>query len=213
MTNDIYDKISADISAFGLVKLNSKRELRKRQTPEGRRNCERTTDPEILCGVQMRVTRDTTRHQSGMKRYRSCSMRHRSKSTRSATRSGGLTTRGGGGNTGTSTDRVKPLKFDGSASLAVFHRQFEAAADHKKFTSKEKAAYLIAVLQRQAADVLQCPSRIGVWGHRRGSEAPLWRQPAESGLPGATQKPESSWSASHFKRLQQPSTSWHTGPL
>jgi hypothetical protein len=37
--------------------------------------------------------------------------------------------------------------------LGVFHRQFETAADHR-WTSSEKAAHLLAVLQGQAADVL-----------------------------------------------------------
>lgn len=54
----------------------------------------------------------------------------------------GRTTRGGGENTGTSAKRVKPSKFDGSASSAGFHRQFEAASDHK-WTSCEKAVYLL----------------------------------------------------------------------
>jgi hypothetical protein len=54
---------------------------------------------------------------------------------------------------GTKADREKPPKFDGSASWAVSHRQFEAAADHK-WKSSEKAAHLLAALQGQAADVL-----------------------------------------------------------
>jgi hypothetical protein len=62
--------------------------------------------------------------------------------------------RGGGGNIGTSADKVKPPKFDGSTSWAVFHRQFEAATNHNDWTSHEKAAHLLAVLQRQAADIL-----------------------------------------------------------
>jgi hypothetical protein len=48
---------------------------------------------------------------------------------------------------GTSADRVKPSKFDGSTSWAVFRLQFEAAVDHK-WTSCEKEANLLAVLQR-----------------------------------------------------------------
>jgi hypothetical protein len=51
-------------------------------------------------------------------------------------------------------DRVKPPKFNGSASWAVFHRQFEAVADHK-WTFSEKASYLLAVLHGQAVDVQQ----------------------------------------------------------
>jgi hypothetical protein len=62
--------------------------------------------------------------------------------------------RRGSGNVGTSSDRLKPQKFDGSQSWAVFHRQFEAAADDK-WKSCKKAAHLLAVLQGQVSDVLQ----------------------------------------------------------
>lgn len=57
------------------------------------------------------------------------------------------TARVGGMIGGTSADRVKPSKFDGSTSWAVFRLQFEAAVDHK-WTSCEKEANLLAVLQR-----------------------------------------------------------------
>jgi hypothetical protein len=40
------------------------------------------------------------------------------------------TRRAGGGNAGANADEVKPPKFDGSKSWAVFYRQFEAAAIH-----------------------------------------------------------------------------------
>jgi hypothetical protein len=49
---------------------------------------------------------------------------------------------------------VKPPKFDGSKSWAVFHRQFEAAAIHNDWTPRDNAAYLLSVLQGQAADIL-----------------------------------------------------------
>lgn len=42
-------------------------------------------------------------------------------------------------------DRVQPPTFDGSASLALFHGKFEAAADHNMWTSSGKAADLFAV--------------------------------------------------------------------
>jgi hypothetical protein len=47
---------------------------------------------------------------------------------------------------------MKPRKFNGSASWAVFRRQFKAVADHK-WTSCKKALHLLNVLQEQAADI------------------------------------------------------------
>jgi DNA repair exonuclease SbcCD ATPase subunit len=64
------------------------------------------------------------------------------------------TRRAGGSSAGANADKVKPPKFDGSTSWAVFHRQFDAAAAHNDLTSREKAAHLLSVLQGQAADVL-----------------------------------------------------------
>jgi hypothetical protein len=62
--------------------------------------------------------------------------------------------RGGSGNAGTSADRVRPPKFDGSTSWTAFHCQFEAVASHNKWTSCEKAMHLLAILQRQVANIL-----------------------------------------------------------
>jgi hypothetical protein len=63
------------------------------------------------------------------------------------------TRRAGAGNAGANADKVKPPKFEGSTSRAVFHRQFEAAAIHNDWTPREKAAHL-RLLQGQAADIL-----------------------------------------------------------
>jgi hypothetical protein len=49
---------------------------------------------------------------------------------------------------------VKPPKFDGATSWAVFHQQFENAGVQNNWTSNEKAAHLLSVLQGQAADNL-----------------------------------------------------------
>jgi hypothetical protein len=59
----------------------------------------------------------------------------------------------GGSKAGTSTDRVKPLKFDGSTSREVFHHQFRAMANHNDWTSCERAMHLFTILQGQAANV------------------------------------------------------------
>jgi hypothetical protein len=64
-------------------------------------------------------------------------------------------TGGGSSNTGTNMNRVKQLKFDGSAFWAVFHQQFEAMDNHNDWTSHKKAMHLLATLQGQAADILQ----------------------------------------------------------
>jgi hypothetical protein len=58
-----------------------------------------------------------------------------------------------GGNAGKSTDRAKPLKFDWSASWAVFYHQFKASANHD-CTSRKKAADLLTILQGQAANII-----------------------------------------------------------
>jgi len=49
---------------------------------------------------------------------------------------------------------VKPPKFDGATSWAVFHRQFENAAVQNKWTQSERAAHLLSVLHGKAADIL-----------------------------------------------------------
>jgi hypothetical protein len=64
------------------------------------------------------------------------------------------TRRAGGGNAWDNAEEVKPPKYVGSTSWVVFHRQFEAAAIHNDWTTREKAAHLLSVLQGQAADVL-----------------------------------------------------------
>jgi cob(I)alamin adenosyltransferase len=51
-----------------------------------------------------------------------------------------------GGGPGASTTTVKPPKFDGATSWAVFHRQFEAAAVQNNWMPSEKAAHLLSVL-------------------------------------------------------------------
>jgi hypothetical protein len=91
------------------------------------------------------------------------------------------TRRAGAGNAGTNADKVKPPKFDGSTSLDVFQRQFEAAAVHNVWMPGEKAAHFLSVLQGQAAHILR--RRSVVRGHRWGAARPIWRPPAGGGLP------------------------------
>jgi hypothetical protein len=64
------------------------------------------------------------------------------------------TTYGGSENTGTSTDKVKPLTFDGSIFWAVFHHQFEAVANKNDRTSCKKTTHLLTVHQGQPANDL-----------------------------------------------------------
>jgi hypothetical protein len=64
------------------------------------------------------------------------------------------TRRAGGNSAGVNADKVKPPKFDGSTSWAVFRCQFDAAAIHNDWTPREKAAHLLSVLQGRAADIL-----------------------------------------------------------
>lgn len=119
------------------------------------------------------------------------------------------TRRGGCGNAVTSTDRIKLRNFYGSKSWVVFYRQRNAVADHNNWTSREKATYL-AILLVQAADILQCTSHSGIRKHRRESEkvitkATTCRQPT-----ALNSKPASSWTATHAKTSQQPSSNWLT---
>ena len=60
----------------------------------------------------------------------------------------------GGGGPGASTTTIKPPKFDGATSRAVFRRQFEAAAVQNNWMLSEKAAHLLSVLRGKAAHVL-----------------------------------------------------------
>jgi hypothetical protein len=48
------------------------------------------------------------------------------------------TRRAVGSSAGTSADKVKPPKFDGSTSWIVFQRQFDAAATHNDWAPGEK---------------------------------------------------------------------------
>ena len=49
---------------------------------------------------------------------------------------------------------MKPSKFDGATSWAVYHQQFEATAIQNNWIPNEKAAHLLSVLQGEAADIL-----------------------------------------------------------
>ena len=60
----------------------------------------------------------------------------------------------GGGGQGAHSTTVKAPKFDGATFWAVFHRQFEVAAVQSNWTSNERAAHLLIVLQGKAADIL-----------------------------------------------------------
>jgi hypothetical protein len=60
----------------------------------------------------------------------------------------------GSGGTGVHSSTIKPPKFDGVTSWAVFHRQFEAAAIQNSWAANGKADHLLSVLQRKAADIL-----------------------------------------------------------
>jgi hypothetical protein len=64
---------------------------------------------------------------------------------------------GGTENTGTSMFVVKLLNFDGSTSWTELHYQFEVVADHNGCAAHE-VAHLLAILQGQAPNILQCPS-------------------------------------------------------
>jgi hypothetical protein len=55
---------------------------------------------------------------------------------------------------GGGASKVQPPKFDGTASWAVFRRQFEIAAERNGWTDLEKYTHLITALQGRAADVL-----------------------------------------------------------
>ena len=59
-----------------------------------------------------------------------------------------------GGGPGANSTMVKPPKFDGAKSWAVFHRQFEAAAIQNVWSQSERAAHLLSVLHGKATDIL-----------------------------------------------------------
>jgi hypothetical protein len=106
---------------------------------------------------------------------------------------------------------VKPPKFDGATSWAVFHQQFEAAAVQNNWTLNKKPAHLLSVLQGKVADIL----------HTVPAEATY------EDIVGALQDNfgDHQLVASHNLRLghrrvarrcrssQQPWSSWHTEPL
>ena len=60
----------------------------------------------------------------------------------------------GGSGPGVKSSTVKPPKFVGASSWAVFHRQYEAAAVQNNWTQSERAAHLLGVLHGKAADIL-----------------------------------------------------------
>jgi hypothetical protein len=65
------------------------------------------------------------------------------------------TRRAGGSGPGTKMSTVKPPKFDGTTSWAVFYRQFEAASVLNNWQPNEKAPHHLSVLQGQAADIVR----------------------------------------------------------
>jgi hypothetical protein len=54
----------------------------------------------------------------------------------------------------TGTGTAKPLKIDGTTSLALFRRQFETGAEHNYWMWQEKPTNFITALQWCATDVL-----------------------------------------------------------
>jgi hypothetical protein len=59
-----------------------------------------------------------------------------------------------GSGIGGGASKVQPSKFDGTASWAVFRRQFETVAEHNGWTDLGKYTHLITALQGRAAGVL-----------------------------------------------------------
>jgi hypothetical protein len=123
------------------------------------------------------------------------------------------TRRAGGGNAGANADKVKPPKFDGSTSWAVFHRQFEAAAVHNDWTPREKVAHLLSVLQGQAVDILhrvvsqpKRRMRTSLGCCKTDSETTSWRR-----LTGHTLRPGCRRVVRHCRSSPRPSSSWRTG--
>jgi polyhydroxyalkanoate synthesis regulator phasin len=72
------------------------------------------------------------------------------------------------GNIWTNAGQVIPPKFDGTTPWSAILLQFETAADNNGWTPGEKAAHLLNALQGRAVDILQCPNRSYLRGHRRG---------------------------------------------
>jgi hypothetical protein len=123
------------------------------------------------------------------------------------------TRRAGGGSAGTNADKVKPPKFDGSTSWIVFQRQFDAAAIHNDWTSRENAAHLLSILQGQAAHVLHSvPAEASyediVGRSETDSETTSWRRLTDHILrPGCRRV------VRHCRSSPRPSNSWRTRPL
>jgi hypothetical protein len=55
---------------------------------------------------------------------------------------------------GAQSTTLKPPKFDGVTSWAVFHRTFDAAAIQNSWKESEKAAHFLSALVGNAADIL-----------------------------------------------------------
>jgi hypothetical protein len=55
---------------------------------------------------------------------------------------------------GAGASMVQPPKFNGTASWAVFRRQFETVAEHNGWTCQKNYTYLITALQGRAGNVL-----------------------------------------------------------
>jgi hypothetical protein len=67
--------------------------------------------------------------------------------------------------------QLKSLKCDGSMTWTVFHCQFEEMCDQNGWESRE--ATHLTFRQGHTADILQCPSQIGIGTHHRDTEGPL----------------------------------------
>ena len=107
--------------------------------------------------------------------------------TQSPVTSGGSSnqTEGSGG-PGANTTTVKPPKFDGATSwVVVFHRQFQVAAVQNNWTTNEKAAHLLSMIQSQAADILNTVPAAATYEDIVGALRTVLVTPASGGLPVA----------------------------
>jgi hypothetical protein len=59
---------------------------------------------------------------------------------------------------------AKPTNFDGYTSWAVFRRQYETVGERNCRTPRERATYLIVVLEGWASDVLQGGPKRATYG-------------------------------------------------
>jgi hypothetical protein len=158
------------------------------------------------------------RHWSGMTEYRSSSTRHWSNLTWPRSCTSGIwdaaSTRSPSG-TQRQQEHSNQHRQDHQSLMEPCPGQYSTTSLRLwllfiDWTSCEKAIHLLIILQGHVADIIHTVPARATYEDIIGAVKGCY---GDHQLTSLNSRPESSWAATHSKSLQQPSSSWHTGPI